>query len=190
MYQALLRDPRFFQFLSACDDELAEEARQEGCPRCGGRLHRADYPRKPRGGPQEMDSEMVIRRSFCCARCRRRQTPGSVLFLGRRVYFGIVVILIETMRRGVSPARLTSLQEHVGISARTLRRWRRWWQTTFAQSGFWRLIQGRLRHPIAASDLPLALLDCFSGNARARLIALLRLLLPISVGSPDPGLVL
>ena len=190
MYQPLLRDPRFFQFLSVCDDELAEEVRQGGCPLCGGRLHRADYPRKPRGGPQEMDSETVMRRSFCCDQCRRRQTPGSVRFLGRRVYFGVVVVLIETMRRGVSPARLTSLQEHVGISDRTLRRWRSWWQTTFAQSGFWRLIQGRLRHPIAASDLPLALLDCFSGNARSRLLALLRLLLPISVGSPDPDLVL
>jgi hypothetical protein len=136
-----------------------------------------------------MESETVMRRSFCCEKCRRRTTPGSLLFLGRLVYFSVVVVLVETMRRGVSQDRLVSLQEHVGVSARTLRRWRRWWQTTFTQSGFWRLIRGRLRHPIAASDLPLALLDCFDGDARTRLLALLRLLLPISVGSPSLELI-
>ena len=28
------------------------QARQRGCLLCGGKLHRADYERKPRGGPQ------------------------------------------------------------------------------------------------------------------------------------------
>ena len=32
--------------------ELAEQARDAGCPRCEGRLHGASYPRKPRGGPR------------------------------------------------------------------------------------------------------------------------------------------
>lgn len=189
MIQVLPIDPKLFPFLTKCDDELAEKARQAGCPFCGGRLHRADYPRKPRGGPKELESETVMRRSFCCDSCRRRLTPGSLRFLGRRVYYSVVMILIETMHRGESPARLTVLQEHIGVSARTLRRWRRWWQTTFARSGFWRLIQGRLRHPVAASDLPQALLDCFCGNARTRLLSLLRMLLPISVGSPAPELI-
>ncbi|MCL2660562.1 MAG: hypothetical protein FWD64_08610 [Acidobacteriaceae bacterium] len=31
------------------DAEVAEETRVLGCPHCGGKLHRGDYPRKPRG---------------------------------------------------------------------------------------------------------------------------------------------
>ena len=186
----LLQNSKFFRFLSACDDELAEQVRRAGCPYCGGRLHRADYPRKPRGGPQELESETVRRRSFCCERegCRRRTTPGSLRFLGRRVYCSVAVVLIPAMQQGVRPVRCGILQERLGISARTLRRWRRWWQTIFARSGFWRGVRGLLRRPVAAGELPLALMDSFAGTMRSRLLALLRLLVPITVGSPDPVL--
>ena len=53
MYHDLLRDARFWLFLVDVDRDLAETARQQACP-CGGRLHRADYPRKPRGGPRDL----------------------------------------------------------------------------------------------------------------------------------------
>lgn len=190
MYMHLLQDPKFFRFLSACDDELAEQARRAGCAHCGGRLHRADYPRKPRGGPQEVEEETILRRSFCCERegCRRRMTPGSLRFLGRRVYFSVVVVLISAMQQGKSSNRLRVLNEHIEISARTLRRWRCWWQSIFAQSGLWRWMRGRLRRPVAPGELPLALLEAFEGGTRSRLLALLHLMLPITVGSPAPVL--
>lgn len=53
MWHALLRDTSFFELLYDLDCDLAEEARAQGCP-CGGRLHQAHYPRKPRGGPVEL----------------------------------------------------------------------------------------------------------------------------------------
>jgi len=83
---------------------------------------------------------------------------------------------------------LKAMMEEVGISERTLRRWRRWWQTLFARSGFWRGVRGLLRRPLAAGDLPLALLAAFEGSARHRLVALLRVLLPITTGTPEPML--
>ena len=46
----LLQDRTFYATLAQFDDDLAVEVHARGCP-CGGRLHRADYPRKPRGGP-------------------------------------------------------------------------------------------------------------------------------------------
>ena len=55
MWHGLLRDSRFFETLGRFDEDLAEQARAAGCRRCGGRLHRAHYPRKPRGGPAELE---------------------------------------------------------------------------------------------------------------------------------------
>lgn len=190
MYQNLLRDEQLLSLLLCCDRDLAEEARRRGCPECGGRLHRADYPRKPRGGPAETDSEQALRFSFCCCEdgCRHRVTPRSLRFLGRRVYLATVMVLTQVLRSGASPARVSEIECLVGVSARTLRRWRRWWQTTFAASRFWQAARGQLCGHLVACELPHALLDLFCGDARARLLGLLRFLAPISGGSADQEL--
>src|SRR3972149_4208870 len=85
---ALLQDPKFFRLLLRIDEELAGDARAGGCA-CGGVLHRANYPRKPRACLNEVRSEYATRFSFCCSRCRKRLTSMSVRFLGRRVYLGL-----------------------------------------------------------------------------------------------------
>jgi hypothetical protein len=45
--------------------------------------------------------------SLCCSRdgCRRRMTPPSVRFLGRRVYLGAVLVLVSAMQQGSLPGR-------------------------------------------------------------------------------------
>jgi hypothetical protein len=80
---------------------------KRACLYCHGKLHRADFDRKPRGGPQ-----WVRRYSFCCAEedCRRRRTPESVRFLGRRVYTGLAVVLITTVIHGLKPARVRRIR--------------------------------------------------------------------------------
>jgi len=185
VYQDLLRDEQLPSFLLGCDRDLAEAARRQGCPECGGRLHRGDYLRKPRGGFVEIEPEQSVRFSFCCSKdgCRRRLTPRSLRFLGRYVYLAPVMVLIQAMRHGITRARAGQIEHLVGVSVRTLRRWRRWWQTTFAASRFWKAARGRLRDRISASELPHGLLERFSGDARSRLISLLRFLSPISGGS-------
>ncbi|MBM4093335.1 MAG: hypothetical protein FJ276_28575 [Planctomycetes bacterium] len=104
MYHVLLRDARFWGFLFQVDQHLAAQAQQQGCS-CGGRLHCANYPRKPRGGPTPLPGSRDYRLSFCCDRdgCRKRTTPPSVRFLGRKVYLGAVVILVAAMRHRPSP---------------------------------------------------------------------------------------
>jgi hypothetical protein len=89
----LFADARLYDYLLVLDRELSERARHAGCPRCAGRLHSASYPRKPRGGPRGAHAR---RFSLCCARCRKRVTPPSVRFLGRRVYYGVVVVLVRS----------------------------------------------------------------------------------------------
>src|SRR2546426_1825828 len=81
LYQTILNDASFYRVLLRFDDDLAEQARREGCG-CGGKLHSARYPRKPRGAPEELQEEYSRRRSFCCAEegCRKRTTPASFRF--------------------------------------------------------------------------------------------------------------
>ena len=51
------------------DQDTAARAHAAGCRACGGVLHRADYPRKPRGVAHAVLEERDRRRlSFCCER--------------------------------------------------------------------------------------------------------------------------
>ena len=185
MYQALLADTRFHELLLAFDHDLAMGARAAGCPRCGGVLHSARFRRKPRGGPVGLGEAHDQRLSFCCAveLCRKRMTPPSLRFLGRKVYLGAVVVLVSTMRHGATAARVRQLCELVGVSRRTVGRWRVWWWSVFTASPFWRACSAAFMPPVDTGRLPASLLERFAGDAAARLIALLRWLGPITGGT-------
>ena len=122
MYTSLLTDATFFDTLIAIDQDLAASAQAGGCRRCPGRLHRGDYPRKPRGGPANLPGAYEKRTSFCCARCRKRLTPPSVRFLGRKVYLSVIVLLACVLRQGPTPWRVAQLRDRLGVSADTLAR--------------------------------------------------------------------
>ncbi|MBI3456493.1 MAG: hypothetical protein HY002_11985 [Candidatus Rokubacteria bacterium] len=188
MYEILLADASFFEFLLCCDRDLAEEARMRGCLICKGVVHRADYERRPRGEPRGLSEEFARRHSFCCARqgCRKRVTPPSLRFLGRRLYLGAVVVLVAAMREGPTPTRLERLQEMLGVCARTVRRWQQWWRETFPQTAVWVTIRGQLAQPVETGRLPGSLLERLlaTGTLRERVVALLRLLAPLSCRSP------
>ena len=180
MYQNLLNDSSLYKFLLTLDEDLAMQCRKAGCS-CGGSLHSAIYPRKPRGNPADVEDGCNWRYSFCCARdgCRRRHTPPSFRFLGRKVFVGAVVVLISAMRHGATPKRMAQLRELVGVSRRTVERWREWWLNGFVRSPFWKAARGLLRAPIDEKQLPLSLLISFSGESeKEKLIGLLRILLP------------
>lgn len=178
----LLQDARLYGFLFTIDQEFADQALVEGCP-CGGRLHRANYDRKPRGGPSDLGPEYGKRLSFCCARegCRSRKTPPSVRFLGRRVYLGAVVLLVSAMQGGITEKRVAALGKLLGVSRRTLWRWRSWWRQAFPGSQFWKRQRGRFMPPLNDSNLPTSLIERFRGNdERSRLIQVLTFLAPLT----------
>jgi hypothetical protein len=175
--QKHLADQELFQLQEKVDADLTEEARSKGCLLCGGKLHRCDYERKPRGGPQ-----WDVRFSLCCAQegCRRRHTPPSVRFMGRRVYAGLVVVLVSAMLHGLKPERVKLLREALGIDRRTLERWRQWWLGGFVESSFWQEARARFMPPLCLKTMPLSLCESFEVKRRDRLLDLLKFLTPIT----------
>jgi hypothetical protein len=178
--EKILQDRRVYELLEEVDRDLALKAQAVGCERCGGALHRGDYPRKPRGGPA-----WEKRHSFCCSRegCRKRKTPASVRFLGRKVYVGIVVVLVSAVMHGASDERVKRLRQVLRIDQRSLQHWRQWWRRTFAQGRFWRAAKSRFRHPIVEGRLALGLVEAFGAWQTNGLVNLMQFLSPITTSS-------
>jgi hypothetical protein len=162
MYHDLPRGASFWSFLFAIDQDLAETTRKNGCP-CGGRLHCANYPRKPRGTPVQLPEPERLRHSFCCDRdgCRKRVTPPSVRFLGRKVYLAAVIIVISAMRQGPTPRRVRELSARFGVDERTIARWQVFWRELFPQTHFWKVARARLEPVVTIVTLPYSLVDAF-----------------------------
>jgi hypothetical protein len=173
----LLQDPAFFRLLTRIDVEFATEARQGRCPECAGPLHVADFPRKPRGCPASVREEYSRRLSFTCGWCDSRSTPASVRFLSRRVYVAVALILLSPP--GGSAAH--ALAQQFSVPARTLKRWRIWWQRDFQQTQFWQSVRERFAPSVPAEGLPQSLLARFQGpSCQERLVQLLRFVCPLS----------
>ena len=177
-----LRDVRVWEHLLRIDQDLADAARREGCFRCGGRLDGARYPRKPRGCPIDLDARYECRLGLCCDACRKRVKPPSVLFLGRRVYFGAAVVL-SVMDKALTSERLAELKQQLGVDRRTVRRWQRWWRESFPRTALWSVERGRLMPPVDESALPASLLRRFMGDLQSQLISLLRFVSPSTTGA-------
>lgn len=185
----LLADSRFFSLLLDIDRELAASTRAAACS-CGGRLYVANFARKPRGARGVLPDGYSRRLSFCCGRegCRRRATPPSVRFFGPKVYLAATVVLITTLRHGMTPVRLTALRALLGVEPATVRRWRVWWQTRFVASPLWRALRPAFSPELEVGALPASLLSSFAGTPAEQLVALLRCLAPGTTRAAHAGL--
>lgn len=182
MCHKLLGDSRLYEMLLKFDEDLAADAKRGGCRECGGRLDSGRYRRKPQGAMTKLPYGYDRRFSFCCAAraCRTRHTPASTRFLGRRIYLGIIVVLATAMQQGPAPWRAGRLLEELGVSRRTLERWRVWWQEAFVESAFWKAARAAFSPPVAEAGAPRSLLERFDGDERERLAALVRFVAPLS----------
>ena len=176
MWHELVGDESaFFSSLINCDERLAAAARQRGCP-CGGRLDRSDYPRKPRGVPAAWDDAFSHRISFCCARegCRKRCTPPSVRYFGRRVYVAAVILAV---------CGLWTTARRAEVPRNTARRWRRYFCTAFFESRFWQAARGRLMPPVESTSVVASLLSRFGSDRATALRDALRFVCPVTSAS-------
>ena len=176
---ALLQNPNFFSLLLQIDAHEAAQLQSQLCS-CGAVLHKADYPRKPRGCPPELRPDFETRFSFCCSQCRKRTTAVSVRFLGRRLYLGLIVVLMSVRRTTLS-AQAVQLADALGVPARTIARWRHWWLQVFPTTPLWSAACARFMPPVDTLCLPTSLIERFAGPAAEVAMRLLAFLSPLSV---------
>ncbi len=179
MCHILLQDPKFFITLLQIDQTLATETQSTGCS-CGGTLHRANYPRKPRCCPESVRPDFESRFSFCCNQCRKRTTSVSVRFLGRRVYPGLAVVLMSGGRAHATSI-VAKLSAELNIPMRTIHRWRQWWRELFPITPLWQADCARFMPPVDSRLLPASLIERFSGNSMDAMQRLLLFLSPLTV---------
>ena len=161
MLHDLRLEEEFFAALAGFDAEIAVQVAAGGCRHCGGPLYQANYERKPRGAEIAAAGEaFTLRHSLCCGRegCRRRATPPSLRFLGRRVYLEAVVLLASVVAQLTTALR--DARAATGVPVRTLNRWTAWWRDTFPRSSTWTELRARFRPPPPDDTaLPASLLD-------------------------------
>ncbi len=164
MLKELSQKASLFSLLHRIDEDLANQSQQKGCPHCGGPLHQANYQRKPRGGPDALPEEYMIRQSLCCGRenCRKRTLPPSCLFMGRRVYWSCVILVVMALRQNQPQgASAKELMRMFGICRKTLFRWVSYFREEFAHSAQWQRLRGRVSSLVEDCRLPASLLEHF-----------------------------
>jgi len=179
--EKILKDTGLIKWLEKVDFDLAEDVLVGGCKYCGAKLHWCNFPRKARGV-----ASWEWRYSFDCSQCRRRNTPMSVRFLGRRVYAGVVVVLMAAMQHGLNGRRVAALRKEIQIDVRTLKRWRKWWLETFVGGCFWKQARARFMPRLRETEMPFSLVEWFGATGCEGLVKLMRFIAPLTIGM-DPG---
>jgi hypothetical protein len=185
MSQNFLFKSSFHEHLIAIDRELANISAEKCCRYCGGKLHQADFSRSPMGMPPSFRDYYNQRISFCCADCRKRTTPPSARFFGRRWYGAAIFVFISIMTSGISKRRLALIQKHFGIVVResTWRRWRKWWRDSFVITKFWQQAKGQLppTNEITQCSSPRVIFNFYHGNIEEKMLLFLRFLSPLTI---------
>lgn len=175
----------FFKKMAQFDEEIVDQAAAGRCPFCGGPLHRSDFARKPRGALMAAaGEEFVTRFSLCCGRdgCRKRATPPSLRFLGRRVYLGAVVIMASVIAQALATAK--AIRQATGVPARTSRRWLSWWRGAFLRTDVFVMLQARLIG-VVVEKLPASIASPLGDTPESQVRGLLHWLTPLTTGSGD-----
>ena len=104
----------------------------------------------------------------------------SVRFLGRRVYLGLIVVLMSERRTTLS-ATAAQMMQTLGVPERTISRWRHWWLQVFPTTPLWQAACARFMPLVQTTDLPSSLIERFIGIEAHRAMHLLAFLTPLSV---------
>lgn len=167
MLSELLQNVSLFRVLHQIDQDFARACRQAGCPFCHSSLHNAFYPRQPRGGPDNIPEEYCIRLSLCCSNeaCRRRVLPPSCLFLGRKVYWNAIILIVTTLwQQNPGENSINMLAQKFNINRKTVVRWIHYFHEVFPRSMQWQRLRGLVSARISDQDLPQGLVEYFLRN--------------------------
>ena len=186
MSQNFLFKSSFHAHLVRIDRQLADICANKYCVYCRGKLHQADYPRSPLGMPQLFRDQYMWRISFCCSTCRKRITPPSVRFFGRRWYPAPIHVFIAIMTSGINKRRIALIEKYFGIAVNesTWRRWRKWWRDEFVVTKFWSHAKGQIppTNEIIQGPFPRVIFNFYRGNTEEKMLLFLPFLSPLTIG--------
>jgi hypothetical protein len=137
-----------YVFLQQLDLDAITKAKADPCAFCGGQLDRSDIPRKPRGAVLDLE-EKVYKYSLCCREegCRRRNTPASLRFMGRKVFLGFFILFASSLPSKREGDSILKISGELEVSPQTLTRWLKYWREQFKMTPFWRREQGLFTPP-------------------------------------------
>jgi len=184
MLPELLQKIELYHLLFLIDCHFSETAKKEGCLFCKGVLHQADYRRKPRGPFKNLPEEYQKRHSLCCSceNCRKRSLPASCRFMGRKVYFWPVILIVMALRQNREESYSTGqLMRLFNISRSTLKRWYQFFKECFPQQPQWQRIRGLIPTNISNHEIPGSLLHFYQDHFNDdRLSALIQCLIVLT----------
>jgi hypothetical protein len=103
--------------------------------------------------------------------------PKSVLFDGRRVYWRMVILVVVALRgQRSSGFTMKKLKGRLGVDAKTVRRWQRWYMERLSPTGEWKSLGSRLAHGLQPGEELQSLLTAFIDEKAAEngMVRLLR----------------
>jgi len=184
MLPELLQTTNLFELLHRIDIDLADQQQKAGCPFCGNSLHYSNYQRQPRGGP-DLPEKLSTRFSFCCSKedCRRRTLPKSTLFMDRRVYFRVVILIVTTLNQN-KPQEYSKniLSKMLGANRKTINRWLTYFREIFPKSQIWKTVRGFISPAVINLELPGSLVKHYLENNKSPENAIIGCLLFLTTG--------
>jgi hypothetical protein len=82
-----------------------------------------------------------------------------VLYLGRRFYWGSVVLLVTAAAQGLERCTINELTNRYGVARRTVKRWVEFFRVAFPSSRAWQRLRGHLSATVDNDLLPRSLLE-------------------------------
>ena len=186
MLPELLQSTKIFHLLHRIDIDLADQQQKAGCPYCGSSLHYSNYQRQPRGGP-DLPESFYTRLSLCCSKenCRRRTLPNSTLFMDRRVYFRVVILIVTTLSQS-KPQKYSKnmLSKMLGADRKTISRWLTYFREIFPHNKIWKTVRGFVSPTVLNRGLPGSLIEYYLGHIPSLEGAIVNCLRLLATGSP------
>ena len=165
MCHSLLADASFWRQLQRLDEQIAAAGQARGLPALPGRAARCALSTQGvrcRSGAARRGLRQPAELLLCARGLSPAHDPGVGALPGPAGAFPVrVVLLVCALTQDLSRRRRARLGARLGVSERTLERWRRWWRSTLPATPWWRAARARFVPPPEARALPASLLARF-----------------------------
>lgn len=95
-----------------------------------------------------------------------------------------MAVVLTSAHHAAQKSNAMRVSRELGVSLRTLERWRRWWREQFVGTPLWRAERARFMPPLDEQVIPCELLVRFLGTEPERMLRVLIFLSPLTCRAP------